>query len=189
MAPRLAAWLRQRFDDAARPGWPWFEDALGYDNPRLPQALARYAAFAECDASMEIALRSLAWLCDIQRAPGGHLRPVGTGSFGAPHTPPAAFDQQPLEAAAQAEACATLYEATGNALWLHEARRALDWFTGANDLGEPLVDAETGRCFDGLTRIGANRNTGAESVLAWPAALLALRRAEAMAPPLLLAAE
>jgi hypothetical protein len=48
-------------------------------------------------------------------------------------------------------------------------RRAHGWFHGRNSLGQPLVDARTGGCCDGLQAGGVNRNQGAESTLAYVA--------------------
>jgi hypothetical protein len=51
--------------------------------------------------------------------------------------------------------------------WHVEAHKAFAWFTGANDLGLPLVDIATGSCRDGLHPDRANENRGAESLLAY----------------------
>lgn len=44
---------------------------------------------------------------------------------------------------------------------------AFSWYTGRNLAGVPLIDEETGGCFDGLTPDGTNANLGAESQIAW----------------------
>jgi hypothetical protein len=75
-------------------------------------------------------LEALDWLCAMQTAPSGKFRPVGTQSFGAAFETPAAFDQQPLEAAATIDACAAAFAANGEHLWLREAQRAYEWFLG-----------------------------------------------------------
>jgi len=58
-----------------------------------------------------------------------------------------------------------LYHATGEEEYAILAGLAASWLTGNNVAGEPLYDAATGRCFDGIDRQGLNRNSGAESTI------------------------
>lgn len=81
-------------------------------------------------------------------------------------TSPPAFDQQPIEAAALADACARATAVTGDAEWRSGVEMAIAWFTGANDVGAAMSDPVTGGGFDGLTPTGPNLNQGAESTLA-----------------------
>ena len=52
---------------------------------------------------------------------------------------------------------------------------AFGWFTGKNDLGLSLVNAETGSCCDGLHPGRVNKNRGAESVLSYLLGLVQMR--------------
>jgi hypothetical protein len=52
---------------------------------------------------------------------------------------------------------------------------AFDWFLGRNDLGQPIYDASTGGCFDGLMEHQINENQGAESTLAFLLSLVEMR--------------
>ena len=76
------------------------------------------------------------------------------------------FDQQPIEAAAMADACARAYAVTGDQAWHDGVIRSVDWFLGANDVGVAVGDLDRGAGFDGLERDGVNRNEGTESTLA-----------------------
>ena len=169
----LLARLRQRWQDASREGWLWFEDQLSYDNARLCQAMIRNPG-----ESRAVGLRALRWLADRQRAPAGHFRPVASGGQDADDPAPPQFDQQPLEAQAMVAACLDAYDATGDERWWRDARWAFDWFTGRNDLGIALADFATGGCRDGLHPDRANENQGAESTLAYQIALAELSAAE-----------
>ena len=75
-----------------------------------------------------------------------------------------AFDQQPIEVATLADACAR-----AAAVDPHRSGRghavAAAWFEGANDSGLVMWDPETGGGFDGLLADGVNLNQGAESTL------------------------
>ena len=173
---RRAAHLFGQYRHERREDWRWFEDTLSYDNARLPEALLRAADACGRDDWREAALEAFEWLCGHQRNGKGQFRPVGNESFGRRHAPPLPFDQQPLEATAQIDASAAAFAATGDARWLERADAAHAWFHGDNDLGLPVVQPETGVCFDGLHPTRVNENQGAESVLAYQLANCAMAR-------------
>jgi len=156
--------------------WAWFEDGLAYDNARLPQALIVTGISTGAFAYVEAGLRSLRWLMTLQTTPEGFFRPIGTQSFGDKRTPPQAFDQQPLEAAAAISACLAALRADGNAEWRAGAALAFEWFLGANDLSAPLVDLETGSCRDGLHPDRPNENRDGESVVSYLLGLAEIRQ-------------
>jgi glycosyltransferase involved in cell wall biosynthesis len=172
LADRLLGLLRV----VETPDWIWFEEGLAYDNARLPQALIVTGIATATPAYIEAGLRSLRWLTALQTASAGHLRPVGTASFGDMRAPPKPFDQQPVEAAAMVSACLTAWRASGEVAWKADAMRAFAWFLGSNDLAVSLVDVETGSCRDGLHPDRRNENRGGESVVAYLHCLSELRR-------------
>jgi hypothetical protein len=156
--------------------WVWFEDVLAYDNARLPQALIQTGVATDTPAYVEAGLRSLRWLLKLQTNSSGQFRPVGTQSFGVARQRPAAFDQQPVEAAATISACLAAWRADGGAEWPAEAMRAFAWFLGENDLKVALIDPHTGSCSDGLHPDRANENKGAESALSYLLGLVEIRQ-------------
>ena len=168
---RLLANLLER---ERRPDWAWFEAILGYDNPRLSQALIEAATLEQRSDWMAAGLDSLRFIAERQTAAQGHFRAVGCETFGKPYAQ-LPFDQQPLEAWAAVEAAASAYRASGQEAWLRHAESAYRWYFGANDRGLPLADLSSGRCRDGLTPQGANQNCGAESILAFQLAHYAVR--------------
>lgn len=176
MRGELARRLEIRLLSSESSEWIWFEDRLTYDNARICEALIRTGEATGAAHITEAGLRSLRWLIEIQTAPSGHFRPVGSQGFMLDRSAPIAFDQQPLEAAATIAACSAAWDATADGQWLREARRAFAWFQGANDLGVTLVDEASGSCRDGLHPDRANENRGAESVLSWLLGLAEMRR-------------
>jgi glycosyltransferase involved in cell wall biosynthesis len=150
-----------------RPDWPWFEIVLAYDNARLPQAMIEAGQAVEDEEAIALGLSTLRWLIELQRAPAGHFRPVGSESFGKVYARPMPFDQQPLEAVAQIDACLAAYRVSNEEAWIDAARRAYTWFEGENDLGASLTSEDGTLCRDGLTAFGVNLNSGAESLLAF----------------------
>lgn len=171
-APRLSRLAAAQ----TRPGWTWFEPVLAYDNARLPEALLRAGIASAQEDWVALGLKMLGWLADLQTAPEGHFRAVGSESFGRAHALPRRYDQQPLEAQGMVEACQAAYAATGAPVWLARAESAYAWFLGANDGKVALADPVTGECYDGLTPTGPNFNRGAESVLAYQLAACAIAR-------------
>jgi glycosyltransferase involved in cell wall biosynthesis len=172
----LADRLMSLFSVTQTKDWLWFEESLAYDNARLPQALIQTGLTTGTTSYIEVGLRSLRWLMSLQTTSSGFFRPVGTESFGRLRLNPAAFDQQPVEAAATIAACITASHADGGSEWPSGAMRAFGWFQGENDLQMTLIDPESGSCSDGLHPDRANENKGAESTLSYLLGLVEIRQ-------------
>lgn len=163
---------RRMLDDAVtaigRPlpdrSWPWVEPRLTYANAALAEALIAAGDLRERPDALADGVSMLRWLLDRQTV-DGHLSVVPVDGAGPDDRPPR-FDQQPIEVAALADACARAREVTGDAGWQAGVELAVGWFTGDNDLGATMWDAVTGGGYDGLTAHGPNLNQGAESTLA-----------------------
>lgn len=167
----------QRLATAAGARIPWFEARLTYDNARLPEALLAAGATLQAPALIRTGLRLLTWLVDTETI-DRHFSFTPADGW-SPGEPRPAFDQQPVEAVAMAEACARAWTITGDAAWRDRSLSAVRWFLGDNDLGEDLYEAGSGGTRDGLMAGGLNENQGAESTLA---GLAALQVAAALAP-------
>jgi glycosyltransferase involved in cell wall biosynthesis len=167
--------LFQRTSDAQ---WPGFEDRVTYSNARLPQALIVSGAAMKNDAMVDAGVRALAWLAQIQMGDNGVFSPIGNNGFFERGKPKADFDQQPVEAGGMVSACLEALRITGEDRWADRSRRAFMWFLGQNQLMQPLYDARTGGCRDGLHADRVNENQGAESSLSFLLALLEMRLAD-----------
>ena len=174
----LTSRLIALFEQTAGDDWLWFEDLLSYDNARLPHALILSGRWTGNVKAMDIGLRSLRWLADIQRSPRGYFRPIGCKGFCPRGQQRADFDQQPIEAYAMTSASIEAYRVTDDQFWLDEARRAFEWFLGSNDLGVEVYDPSSGGCRDGLHEDRLNENQGAESTLAFLLALAEIKLLE-----------
>lgn len=171
---RGADMLHRLLQAERRPDWAWFETVLGYDNPRMPQALIEAARLMDRPDWLESGLDSLRFICRQQISASGRFRAIGSETFHRPfETMP--FDQQPLEAWAAIDACAVAWDATGDKAWLDHAEAAYRWYLGENDRGVALGDIASGRCRDGITPQGANENCGAESILAFQLSYYAMQ--------------
>jgi hypothetical protein len=146
------------------PQWPWPEPNLTYANAALAEVVIAAGHLREDSPLLAAGLRMLTWLRDIQIT-DGRLSVVPVPGWRL-HAPRARHDQQPIEVAALADACATAAAVTGEACWNTTVRLAGAWFLGDNDAGTPMWDPATGGGYDGLTPQGPNLNQGAESTLA-----------------------
>ncbi|GGN60865.1 glycosyl transferase [Actinoplanes lobatus] len=146
------------------PEWIWPEQELTYANPALPEVVIAAGDLLGDEGLLTDGLRMLTWLCRMQEN-DGHLSTVPVGGW-RPGVPRHRYDQQPIEAAATADACATAAAVTGDDGWDAPLFQAIAWFFGDNDTGTVMSDNETGGCYDGLKANGPNVNQGAESTLA-----------------------
>jgi hypothetical protein len=146
------------------PGWVWPEPRLTYGNGSVAEALLLAGVVLPDAEVTEHALQLLGFLLRTESR-AGRLSVTPAGGRDAAHVG-VGFDQQPIEVAAIAEACARAYAVTGDLLWRNGVLSAWAWFDGVNDSGTVMYDCRTGGGFDGLERHGANQNQGAESTLA-----------------------
>jgi hypothetical protein len=148
----------------ADPEWVWPERELTYANPALAEVVIAAGDLLGDEPLLAGGLRMLAWLCRMQEH-RGHLSTVPVGGW-RPDVPKHRHDQQPIEAAATADACATAAAVTGDDRWDGPLFQAIAWFLGENDASAVMYDPLTGGGYDGLTPDGPNLNQGAESTLA-----------------------
>jgi hypothetical protein len=148
----------------ADPAWPWPWRRLTYANAAIAEAVIVAGSKLGRDRVLHNGLRMLEWLLTIETR-DGHLSVVPAGGWGPGEDRPA-FDQQPIEVAALADACMRAATVTADRSWLAGVEMSVSWFLGDNDARVPLLDERTGGGCDGLSRDGRSRNQGAESTLA-----------------------
>ncbi|MGQ9558188.1 MAG: glycosyltransferase [Desulfurispora sp.] len=172
----LAGSLLSQYRKQRSPDWQWFEDTLTYSNAVLPRALfSAYQILPEPEI-LATALESLSFLEKICFEPG-FFKPVGCQGWYTRGGRPAPYDEQPLEAGEMILAYLAAYRVSGRKEFLVKASRCLEWYHGNNSCGLSLIDPETCGCYDGITGSGLNLNQGAESIVSYGIARLALLRA------------
>lgn len=154
--------------------WRWPEERLRYANGALAEAVIAAGVVLDRPDVLQRGLDMLAALEEIETR-DGHLSLVGTAGATSLDARPQ-FDQQPIEAAAIADAAVRAWDATADPRWVDLLDRAWGWFRGANDGGIVMYDPTTGAGYDGLTPDGRNENCGAESTLAYLSTLQHSRR-------------
>lgn len=147
------------------PSWQWPEYRLTYDNARLPEVMIRLGAHIGDHDLVDRGLVCFSWLERRCRVDGYYRFP---GHRGLANQEPIdeSGDEQPLEAAAMADAAAAYLAVTGDRWALDVVDRAWSWFLGVNRLGDAPADLTTGACRDALCSAALNRNCGAESTIA-----------------------
>jgi len=171
--------LVAQYRSSSIPDWPWFEDILTYDNAVLPHALFVAGMVLEKAEYRKVAEKACEFLL-ANTFDGEHFSFIGCNGWYEREGTRASFDQQPLEAAGTVMMLRAAYDATGNSGYLTLQRKAFDWFLGENDLHLPLYDFRTKGCCDGLMAGGVNLNQGAESMVSFLQALLAIRESYTM---------
>ena len=169
----LAATLVRKFDDEADENWRWFEPDLTYENALLPLALFTFAKHTGDENALRVARESLAFLEENAFAKG-YLQLVGNEGWYLRGGESPLTDEQPIDAAAFVLAFRAAYAATGDPHYLIRMRESFEWFLGTNRLGLSLYNFSTAGCHDGLGTEEVNANQGAESVLSFLIALLAM---------------
>jgi hypothetical protein len=169
----LADKLVTQYEKVATKNWRFFEDRLTYSNHILPLGLLKAYLILEEERYLKVALESLEFVEANSRLEGV---PAPIGSFGwyIKGRKRATFDQQPIEASEACLAFIAAYEATGDSLFRQFAYEWFGWYYGNNIKGLSLLDPETGGCFDALNAEGINANEGAESIIAYLMAALAI---------------
>ncbi|GAA4573093.1 glycosyl transferase [Micromonospora coerulea] len=146
------------------PEWRWPEQQLTYANAAVAEVVIAASQLRHGGPDLGDGLRMLAWLRDVQLLDGRlSVVPAAGWRRGAARL---RHDQQPIEVAAFADACATAATVTGDPGWETGVQQAVGWFLGDNEVGTRMWDPETGGGYDGLTAHGPNLNQGAESTLA-----------------------
>jgi hypothetical protein len=146
------------------PSWRWPAPRLTYSNGSVAEAMIIAGHALSDPAALARGLVLLEFLLEIETREG-HLSVTPVGGRGR-HDAVPAFDQQPIEVAAIADACARAYAVTGDERWRDGVDLAVGWFLGDNDALTPMVDLASGAGYDGLEANGRNDNRGAESTIA-----------------------
>lgn len=172
-AEKWANRLAEIYDQNETAEWPWFEDSLRYANGILPYALAKAAIVLKSNRLTALARKSFDWLNLVSHMDNVPA-PIGQNGWYFRSQPKALYDQQPLEAADMVLAASELYRLTTDEKYLQTAIEWYSWYEGNNSQKSVMINSETGGVYDGLTPTGVNKNQGAESIVTYLLAFLAL---------------
>lgn len=165
--------LVSEYEKHCEKDWRWFHGALTYGNAKIPHALLVAHQLTGFKKYREIGLESLDFLTQ-EIFNGDYFDLVGNSHWYERGREKAVFSQQPIDAGYLTEAYTFAYQTSREPRYLELARAAFEWFLGRNRLGVSLYDFSRGSCFDGLDPQGVNQNQGAESIICFLLANLAL---------------
>ncbi len=154
--------------------WHWFEDSLTYGNAVLPWSLFKASEVLGRSDWTEIARESLAFLAGLTLSPEGYFKPIGCHGWMVRGGTAALYDEQPIEAAEMLMAFQAAYQSLGNEQDHDSMETCYQWYLGRNSQALSLIDPDSFGCFDGIERNGLNLNQGAESILSYVIAHLAM---------------
>ena len=174
MIPLLDSLLKQH-DHSSTPDWKWFEDYMSYSNAVLPWAMLAGYKTVKIERYKEVGLESLGFL-ESKTFTHGYFKPIGCKGWYFKEKKAAEFDEQPLEAAETLLCYLEAYELTQEKKYLEKALKCYKWYEGDNSKRIPVIDAETGGCYDGITKEGVNLNQGAESIISYMLARLSIQK-------------
>ncbi|HCW80515.1 MAG TPA: glycosyltransferase [Ruminococcaceae bacterium] len=152
-----------------REDWRWFEGKMTYCSAILPLAVLN--AYKTEEPQIKIGLESLDFLAETAFHNGMFI-PIGCKGWFSLGKKMALYDEQPVEACSMMLTCFKAYQITKNSKYLDEAKNCFLWYLGKNITKTPMIDSQTGGCYDGLKPNGLNPNEGAESLVCWLIAAL-----------------
>lgn len=166
--------LVEQYDLHNDGGWHWFEDSLTYCNAAFPWAMLVAYKITKEERYRKIGFQSLDFL-KSKTFTKDYFKPIGCNGWFQKGKKPAEFDEQPVEACGMTLALLEAYAVSKDKKYLGGAKTCLSWYHGNNSNRLSLIDRETGGCYDGIEPHGLNLNQGAESVVSFWIAYLAVQ--------------
>ena len=154
--------------------WTWFESFLTYANHILPTALFYAYLVLKDEEVLKLARQSLSFLEGCSHTADGVPSPIGSHGWYFKGEEKATFDQQPVEASYAVIANLAAYEATKKKEYKLAALDWVAWFHGNNINKVKVYNVSTGGCYDAVNAEGVNLNQGAEPIICYLLASLAL---------------
>lgn len=151
--------------------WHWFEDSMTYGNAFFPWSLFTAYKIFKKEYYLKTAQESMDFLGSITMEQP-FFKPIGCNGWLVKGSPPACYDEQPIEACEAIFSYIEYYEITKEKKYLDDAFKCFDWYKGVNSKGLSLIDKETGACYDGLNENGLNLNQGSESIISYGMAVM-----------------
>lgn len=153
--------------------WYWFDDYLGYNNAVLPESLLIAGSVLHTDEYLRRGRLALKFLIGKTFTSTMYL-PIGNSHWYMMNKRRSDFDQQPEDPSSMILTLLTAFKLSHSENYRKLAETCFSWFLGNNSLHLPLYNYETGGCHDGLHPDRVNLNQGAESLVSYLLARLAM---------------
>lgn len=165
--------LAKLFKKNSVDGWEWYENKLTYSNAILPESLILAGYTLGKKNYIDTGEKSLDFLIK-HTFMNNYYSPVGNSKWFEKGGIKSEYDQQPEDPAAMVLALVNAYIVTYKDLYKNLAFRCFSWFLGNNKDNLVIYNYKNGGCFDGLNKKGVNQNQGAESMVMYLMARLAI---------------
>lgn len=170
---KYATELADSLDRNSTDTWHWFDSYLAYNNAILPESLFIAGNALKNDRFLTAGKVALEFLTDETFRDDFYF-PIGHTDWYRKGQTRSAFDQQPEDPASMILALVSAYCITKNEEYRHMAYKCFTWFLGNNMLAISLYNYKTGGCYDGLHPDRVNQNQGAESLVSYLTARIAM---------------
>ncbi len=155
--------------------WHWFEDSITYGNAFFPWSMLKSYRVLKKDILLDTGKESMEFLKKVT-LDGVYFKAIGCNGWLIKGEKPAQYDEQPLEACESLLLYLEYYNLTGDKDALACAVKCFCWYLGLNSKNLPLIDEETGACYDGLNEMGLNLNQGSESIISYGIAFMEISK-------------
>ena len=153
--------------------WHWFADHLDYNNALLPESLLIAGKILKNSLLTSMGERTLAFLVRKTFTTNMYI-PIGNSHWYTNNEKRSNYDQQPEDPASMVQALSTAFSITHKEKYRNLGNKCFRWFLGNNSLHTPLYNFRTGGCYDGLHPDRVNLNEGAESLVSYLLARMAV---------------
>jgi hypothetical protein len=165
--------LIELYNESRGDEWDWFDDYLGYNNAVLPESLFHAGVVTGNKHYIEVAEKTLEFLIS-KTFTSNVYSPIGNEAWHTQNETRSEFDQQPEDPASMVLALVAALQTTHNEEYKNLADLCFSWFLGNNVHKIPLYNELNGGCFDGLHPDRMNLNQGAESLVSYLLARIAI---------------
>lgn len=172
---KLAASLVDHYVHHNNGDWRWFEARLTGCNAVLPWALLMAFKATKEERYLKVGLESLLFL-ESKTFTRHYFKPNGCKGLFNEGNEALQYDEQPLEASETTSVYIEAYLLTKKEGFIDKAKACFYWYLGKNSNSHPLMDSETGGCYDGIKYDRMNPNQGAESIISFWLAYLEIKK-------------
>ena len=178
MIGHLAQKLVQMYKHEAEANWKWFESYLTYANSIIPLSLLLAWKVTGKPEFIKVAVNSFDFLLNHLFV-GNRIIAISNNSWLSKHRSNLEKEkggEQAIDISYTVLALTEFHKIFPSRGYSEKMTTAFDWFHGNNHLGQIVYNPCTGGCYDGLEKENVNLNQGAESLVCYLMARLAIEK-------------
>ena len=169
----LSKRLMSNYYDNFDHNWEWFEPYLTYANSALPEAML-YAYLSSGKESYKIIAKDSFDFLISKIFSDGKIKVISNNGWHQQGGEIVRYGEQPIDIAYTILTLRLFYNEFKEEKYKELMHIAFSWFLGNNHLNHIIYNPSTGGCYDGLEEYNVNLNQGAESLVCYLMARLAM---------------